>query len=114
MTEFGGYIRAQWRFNHCEIKVKGLGPHNQRFTLFDVALTANKIIAECVNGVTNSAGGASAIGDPSKFFAVFLNGYDQFGATAENFNVSLQHELSVSRRAIKTQDDSEDAGGLHE
>ncbi len=114
MTDWGGYRRAEWRFRHCQILVRGFGTHRQRLTFFDVALTANKIIAECVNGVTNPVGGASAIGDPSTFFAVFVNGYKPLNSvTAENFNVSLQQqELSVSRRAIEPQNGSEDTRRL--
>ncbi len=86
---------------------------SQWFSFLDVALTANKILSECVNGVTHPAGGSSAVADASdvkSLFKVILQGPGVYGIAADTSGVSGQPAASVSRRDIRSQDASEIAG----
>lgn len=53
-------------------------------TLFDVALTANRIISECFPGVSHPKGGTSLIGDVSKGFLVNVEGYLESASVSGN------------------------------
>ncbi len=90
---------------------------SQWFSFFDVALTANKILSECVNGVTNPTGGSSTVGDTSdvtSLFKVILQGPGFYSISADTSGVSGLPAASVSRRGIPPQDASENAGGSQE
>ena len=73
-TEDGDYARSRWRHGQCQIFVHASEGASQIFTLFDVALTANRIISECFSGVSQPEGGTSLIGDMSKDFFVNVEG----------------------------------------
>lgn len=57
---------------------------SESLTLFDVALTANRIMQKCVLGVAHSKGGTSMIGDMSKGFFVNVEGYPGSGGVGVN------------------------------
>ena len=115
-ADSGRYTLSRWRHQHCQISVVGDG-FSQEFSFLDVALTANKILSECVNGVTTPAGGSSAVGDASDVrsqFKVILREPGLYSISADTSGVSGQPAASVSRRGIRSQDTSENAGGPQE
>lgn len=108
MTEAGNYARSEWQYGNCEVSVSGKRHASQLFALLDVALTADQIIWKCVHDFVTPIGGVSLIGDVSAGFYVILQGYvGPKSISAKNPSVSQQPAVSVSRRAIRSQDESE-------
>ncbi|KAL9136805.1 MAG: hypothetical protein Q9175_001988 [Cornicularia normoerica] len=107
-TGGGEYDPSRWRYGNCEISVFGHRHASQLLTLLDVALTADNIVGECVTGIDNPIGGVGFIGDVSKGFHVILQGYVEPGSiSAKNSSISQRPAVSVSRRAIRSQHNSE-------
>ena len=78
-------------------------------SFFEVALTANKIIQECVDSVRYPIGGLSLLGNVEDGFGVIVRGSGALESINENGpSVSHQPVMGVSRRAIRSQRDSED------
>ena len=79
-------------------------------SFFDVALTANKIIQECVDNVKYPLGGLSLIGNVGDGLDVVLRGSGALGSVSEKGpSISHQPAMGVSRRAIRHQGDMENA-----
>ena len=103
-TDAGGNALAQWWYGTCEVLVQGIIKNRQLvMTLFDVALTANKIIYECVADIKDSLGGCSPIGESEDEFFVYVRGYEI--GSGNNSSVSHQPAVDVSRRAIGPPED---------
>lgn len=75
-TAAGDQALSQWRHGECQVSVNGKLGETQSLRLFDIALTANRIIAVCNSrGVSHAKGGTSLIGDVMKGFFVNVEGY---------------------------------------
>ncbi|CAF9911594.1 MAG: hypothetical protein ALECFALPRED_007406 [Alectoria fallacina] len=88
VTATGADARSQWQYGQCQISVLARRGAWQSLTLFDVALTANRIIQICVSGVAIPKGGGSIIGEVSKGFFVHVEGYLEDSRMAENVTSS--------------------------
>lgn len=110
-TDAGGHARARWWYGSCEVSVEGHGSDTLMLSFFDVALMANKVVYECVQGVRGSKGGLSLIGDPNNVYVLTLHAFNRFsGVSAEIFNISHQPAASLSKRAVGSQAEPESAG----
>ena len=83
-TATGDSARSRWRHGQCQILVHANNGASQFLTLFDVALTANRIISKCFPGVSDPIGGTSLIGDLSKGFFVNVEGYPESASVFAN------------------------------
>ena len=79
-------------------------------SFFDVALTANTIIQECVDNVKHPLGGLNLIGNVGDGVGVVLRGSGALGSVSEKGpSISHQPAMGVSRRDIRHQRDMENA-----
>lgn len=109
-TDAGGYHASLWRHRSCGVTVEGYGSDTAMLSFFDIALAANKIVYECIDGVRNPKGGFSLIGDPSNSHVLTLHRIQFNDVSAEIFNISHQPAASISKRAIGSQSEPESAG----
>ncbi len=68
------WVPARWVFGQCIVDVRYTLSIDW-FTLFEVALTANKILSDCVTSQKEGQGGLMQIGSPEKGCYVRLQGY---------------------------------------
>ena len=108
-TDGGNYAPSQWRFETCEATVVGHQRANMLLTLYDVALTVDKIVRQCVGYETYHKGGLCLIGDTSKGFHVIVRAFTPI--SAKNSTISQRPAVGVSRRTIRSQHDLETATG---
>ena len=112
MTETGRYARSRWQYFSCEVEVFGQRHASQLLSLVYVAFTVDRIVRQCVNDVIDPKGGLSLIGDLSKGFHVIVQGYGEpersFG---KNSSIPQQPTVSVSRRGLLSQHESENSAG---
>lgn len=106
-TDTGLRVPARWQYNTCEVTVFGPRHAHTQLTLYAVALLANRIIQVCVTSQINPIGGLILIGEG---FHVIVQGNPR-AISAENSTVSQRPAVSVSRRIIHSQHDSETAAG---
>lgn len=106
----GRRVPSRWQHETCEITVFGQRHAYTQLTLYNVALTAEKIVQECVKGHADTTGGLSLIGESSKGFHVIVQAYPRI-VSAKNSTVSQGPVVSVSRRTMQPQHDSEAAMG---
>lgn len=75
MDSSGSWVPARWAFGQCVIQVGSWQlVLADQFTIFEVALSANKILADCVTSQRKGQGGWIPIGSPERFFQVDLEG----------------------------------------
>lgn len=105
----GNQYHSRRHRGRCVINVASV-ENNQKQTLqlFNVVLTANKILKECIENQRISQGGTTPIGSPSKPF--------QDSRAANEFNLSLlsNHDLSgpgVQRSLLRTTSNKESSVG---
>lgn len=112
-SDAGGFAPARWSHKSCEVSVQSIAGRSLMLSFVDVALTATKIIQECVDNVRYPLGGLSLIGNVDDGFGVVLRGSGALGSVSEKGpSVSHQPAMGVSRRAIRPQPVSEDAEAL--
>ena len=106
-TDAGGNALSRWPYRTCEVTVQGSERGQQLWMTFvDVALAANKIIAECVTDVHDPIGGVSAIGDKQLGFTITVRGTGDYGSvSANNDSVSHQPVVDISKRSIQPPED---------
>ncbi len=68
------WVPARWVFGQCSVDVRSSLSIGW-FTLFEVALTANKILLDCVTSQKEGQGGLMQIGSPEQGYYVGLQGY---------------------------------------
>lgn len=112
-TEAGGYRRARWWHGSCDVSVEGHSADIAMLSFFDIALVANKVVHECIDGVRGPKGGLSLIGDPQNVYVLTLHGLRYNGVSAEVFNISHQPAASISKRAIGSQSEPESVRASH-
>lgn len=111
-TEARGYARSRWQYGSCEVSVYGPPGARQLLTFLEVAFTADNIVRECVTGFVDPIGGMSLVGEASEAFYVYLRGYvEPESISAKNSTTSQRPAVSVSRRTIRSQKDSENGAG---
>lgn len=109
-TDAGGYARSRWQYGNCQVSVLSDRFAVQPLTLYNVALSANNIVHECVSGVRYPIGGVSIIGDVSEGMYVLLEGHvEPDRLSSKNSHPSQQPAVSVSKRATRSQQDSENS-----
>lgn len=101
-TISGGNALSRWNYRSCEVTVEGHKRGRQLWMTFvDVALAANKIVAECVADRGDPIGGESAIGDEELGFTITVRGTGDYeGGFAGNASAAYRPAGDVSRRAI--------------
>ena len=101
-SDAGGNAQARWWYDTCEVTVHGSKRNRPLWmSFFDVALTAQKIISQCVDGVKDPGGGVSIVGDVELGFAITVRGSGYHNrVSAKNDSVSHQPLVNVSKRAI--------------
>ena len=109
----GKRVPSRWQYETCEVTVFGQRHAYIQLSLYDVALTANRIVQECVTPEINPIGGLSLIGDSSKEFHVILQGHPR-AISAKNSTVSQRSSVSVSKRMMGSPHVSETAMGARE
>ena len=79
----------------------------------DVVLTANKVVALCGLGKSQPVGGVGLIGDPVEGFAVRVSGLRRAvqAVSARDVGTSRGSAAGVSRRAMRSREDSAHVGG---
>lgn len=75
MNSVGQWIRARWVFGQCTIYVRSAqnAPVGM-FSFFDVALTTNLILSDCLTSRRRGQGGQMPIGSPEQSFYVSVQG----------------------------------------
>lgn len=90
MDSIGHLIPAQWVFGQCLIFVRSVKSASTGiFSLFEVALTANKILIDCVTSQRRGQGGVMQIGSREQSFYVSLEG------TLSDNNVNVINETDI-------------------
>ena len=116
-NEHGGNVRSRWVHNSCEVILEGGVDcaFKVKVSFFNIALSANKILAECVIGFSDPIGGLSMIGYPNDRYYIILKGHLDATSTfvvSNNSDVSEKPATSVSKRRSRSQDRSENGAGL--
>ena len=111
-TDSGTYARSRWFYRTCEVEVYGNRKAQQTMSLLDIAGLAGQIFEKCVNSFVIPIGGLSLIGDKSKGFHVILQGISQ-SLSATNSNASQSLDVSVYKRAMRSQSNTKKSAELY-
>ena len=97
------WIPAQWVIGQCTINVGSpqIGSVDM-FTLFEVALTANKILLDCVTSQNEGQGGLMQIGSREKSYHVGLQGFPPGSNVdfADDIDLLALPRFEVSKQAL--------------
>ena len=106
-TDSGGNALSRWPYRSCEVTVQSNKRGRQLWMTFvDVALAANKIVSECVDGKDDPIGGVSVIGDEQLGFTITVRGTGDYeSVSVENDSASHQPAVDVSKRSIQPPED---------
>lgn len=100
-TDGGNYAPSQWQFHTCEVTVVGHQHASTLLTLYDVALTVDKIVRECVADERYRKGGLCLIGDMSQGFHVIVRA---FTGPTSNFCEELHDSSAASCWRVSAND----------
>ena len=74
--QLGRWYPSRWRRDRCVINVASVWNYEQQtLQLFNVVLSANKILKDCMMGNGGRDGGTVPIGSPAKSFYVSVSGF---------------------------------------
>ena len=108
MKPNGRWAVAKWRFHECTIYVKSARvASTDCFTLFEVALTANKILLDCVASYRRGQGGLMPIGSSGNNFFVGLQGTlpnPHHIKAINDANVETSSGFDLSQRTTKAKE----------
>ncbi|MCJ1458398.1 hypothetical protein MMC28_008770 [Mycoblastus sanguinarius] len=95
-----GYLPARWEHGKCYISVVGV-IGDALLTLFDVALSANRVLSECA---TNKKGGVTDIGSLQQGYHVSVGGLilDAGSDTGDDISVPPSPNVKTSKRSIES------------
>ncbi|KAL9071496.1 MAG: hypothetical protein Q9161_004213 [Pseudevernia consocians] len=108
-TAAGVQAPSQWRYGQCQVSVNGRLGARENLTLFDIALTANRILSICDLEVSPARGGMSLIGDVMNGFFVNVEGYapKRYGGAVNVTSIDSQPVTASSERGPESQQDWE-------
>ena len=108
-TAAGVEAPSQWRYGQCQVSVNGRLGARENLTLFDIALTANRILSICDLEVSPARGGMSLIGDVMNGFFVNVEGYapKRYGGAVNVTSIDSQPVTASSKRGPESQQDWE-------
>lgn len=93
--------QSRWTHGQCIIFVSAIEPLDAaRMSLYDVALTANKILSECVISTSKILGGSSLIGPPNQSSYVSLMPKSTGGHVVEISSETFLPNTMISRRTL--------------
>ncbi|KAF6236876.1 hypothetical protein HO173_005167 [Letharia columbiana] len=91
MESYRDWLPARWIFGQCSVYVNSAPSASiDLFTLFEVALTANKILSDCVTSHRKAQGGSMPIGSRVMSYYVGLQGY------LPDVNVNAVNDADIS------------------
>ena len=103
MNSMGHWVPARWDFGQCSVYAYlALSASADLFTFFEVALTANKILSDCVMNHKKGQGGFMSIGSPEKSFYVGVQGHlpSSNDHAINDTDISAVPDLEVSKRRM--------------
>lgn len=105
MNSNGHWVPSRWVFGQCTVYTRSaLSASVDLFTLFEVALSANKILSDCVTSHRESQGGFTSIGSRESSYHVGLQG-NMPGINVNAINdadIRALPKLEVSKRTLDT------------
>lgn len=115
LNSHGYWVPARWAFGQCSVYARSVQSASvESFTLFEVALTANKILSDCVTSRGEGQGGMMPIGSPENLYYVGLQGYptDTSSNAIDNTGIQVPASDDVSRRTLDAEQSIHHSLGL--